>query len=68
MPPVDRGDLGEAEAFGDGHDRGVDGSQREVCVAEYEFGGPPPVAGFEIDGQVAAGQWSDSTRDVDPGL
>ncbi len=63
MPSVDRRDLGEAEAFGDGHDGGVDGTQRQVGVAEDEFGGPAPVPGFETDdGQVAVAQRSEECR------
>ena len=60
---VDRGDLGKAEALGDGHDRGIDRSQRQVGVAEDEFGGASPVPGFQIDdGQVTVGQRCEECR------
>jgi hypothetical protein len=49
VSPVDRRDLGQSEAFGHGHNRSVDSSQREVAVADDEFGGPAPVFALEVD-------------------
>lgn len=37
VPPVDRRDLGLAEAFGRRDDRGVDRSQRKIVVLRHQF-------------------------------
>lgn len=54
MAPIDRRDLGDAEAFGRGDDRRVDGAQRQVAVARDQLGDPQPVGdGDRLDGERA---------------
>jgi len=49
MTPIQRGDLGNLQPFGDSDNTGVDRPDRKVCVLLNQFAGPGVVGGCQID-------------------
>lgn len=54
VPPVQSGDGGDAEAFGEGDQGGVGSAQAQIGVAAHQLGDPGLIAMFEVlDSQAA---------------
>lgn len=48
MTVVDRGELGDAEAFRSRDNRRVRDAERKACVLPHELGDPDPVSGSGV--------------------
>jgi hypothetical protein len=52
---IQRGNLGDAESFGRGHDRSVGGPEREVAVAPHQLCRPSEVRCRQVDQREVSG-------------